>query len=138
MLTGENLRGLQHEAERMTYERARAEAMGFRFSDIAVYPAVGTVQLTATLTCVCGRKQRFASSFLINEGPPIAMQLDFIHQRINVARGMQRIGAFTRDHLLQDGYTPEQCDEIEERGRRFDEECRAAVGTSRHPYYRGV
>jgi len=127
-----DLDALKAEASRMTYERARAEAMGFRFEDIDVKRAHGVgVQLTGTLICVCGRRERFSEGFVFDDGRVhVWDMMRYLLERMNIARAMGRAGAFTREHLLQDGYTPEQVDEIESKGRRFDQECRERLWSS--------
>lgn len=117
-------------ANRMTYHRAKAEAMGFKFDRIEVRGAqqgasdslYGDIELRAVFTCICGRQEQFRS--LLHTSMPGA----FLRQKMNVAAELWRLGSFSRGHLLSDGYTPEQCDEIEAKGKQFDEECRQELG----------
>lgn len=113
-------------ANKMTYERARAEAMGFHFTRIEVRPMAGilgngALMLRAVFTCVCGRQETFTSTF------PEDTPTGYLIEHADVARELRRAGSFSRDHLLSDGYTPEQIDEIERKGEDFDEQCRQAL-----------
>ncbi len=105
-------------ANRMTYHRAKAEAMGFKFDRIEIKELFGaSLEVRANFTCICGRQESF-TQIVSSELPS-----HILRQRLNVASELWRVGSFSRRHLLEDGYTSEQCDLIEARGRAFDDEC---------------
>lgn len=109
-------------AKRMTYHRARAEAMGFEFKHITVDPSNGDlVQLRCVFSCICGLREEFINVF------PTSMPDSLLREFTDVAGSLSRHGSFSRAHLVADGYTLEQVEEIEAKGKAFDDECRAAL-----------
>jgi len=112
-------------ANRMTYHRAKAEAMGFEFRHIGIekspWDGGETVHLRCVFVCICGRIEEFSNAVPANLNDCI------LPAWTNVARQLWEIGSFSRDHLIADGYTEEQVDEIEAKGNAFDAECRAVL-----------
>lgn len=104
-------------ANRVTYSRAKAEAMGFEFGHVRVEddPLRGGTRLVVNFACVCGRVE-----FYIGDYHPATLSPD----EWDVAKELWDFGAFSREHLIKDGYTPEQCDEFERKAQEFDERSR--------------
>lgn len=95
-----------------SYELARAQFMGWTFSIPTVEESLlgaGFI-LRCNFTCVCGRQEVF----------------QYVHydiralQHCDPVRELTRLGSFSRDHLLEDGYTEAQVREIERKGEEFD------------------
>lgn len=112
-------------ANRMTYHRAKAEAMGFEFRHIGIdkspWDGGKTVVLRCVFVCLCGRIEEFSKAV------PASLNACLLPEWTNVARQLWEIGSFSRSHLIADGYTEEQVDEIEAKGKAFDDECRVAL-----------
>lgn len=107
-------------ANAMTHDRRRAEAMGWRFTDIRVednWEGDG-VMLDCRFTCVCGTPEAFRQVY------PYAVVMDahpaVAEQMFDVALLLRRAGSFSRAHLLADGYTEAQVAEFERKGAEFD------------------
>ena len=104
-------------ANSKTPSRLRAEAMGFTFSPVdVIYDSLwGETKIRGRFQCVCGRTEAY--DFIVD--------LHFLdqmlwHRELDVARRLQSLGSFSRPHLLEDGYTEEQVEEIERRGADWD------------------
>lgn len=94
-----------------SYALARAQYMGWTFSIPTVnkYCDLG-YRLRVEFTCVCGRREVFQH---------IAMDTRAL-RHVDVIRCLTEGGSFSRDHLLEDGYTEEQVRDIERKGEEFD------------------
>lgn len=112
-------------ANRMTYHRAKAEAMGFQFRHIGIdkspWDGGETMVLRCVFACVCGRVEEFSSNL------PAFLNDCVFPEWTNVARQLWESGSFSRDHLIADGYSEEQIDEIEAKGKAFDDESPTAL-----------
>jgi hypothetical protein len=104
-----------------TFERRRAEAMGFIFSNIEVQDlGGGALVLRGDFTCVCGTPERF--SFAIDEMHLLQAGTQALaHQLLNPAWHLQRYSSFSLRHLLGDGYSKEAAEEIVRKGRGYKE-----------------
>lgn len=106
-------------AARPSYERARAEAMGFTFGEVAFDPGgpLRGVDVRVPFRCVCGTQEMFRQMVDV-------AQLDhwITHQpeKLDFAAELRRIGSFDRDHLLADRYAPAEVDRIVALGEAFD------------------
>jgi hypothetical protein len=98
-------------AWRMTPDRVRAEAMGFQLSEAVVTWADDALVLHGQMRCVCGRHETFAFRILIDPAT------------LDPARLLRERGAFSQEHLVADGYTPDQVAEILQRGAAHDLAC---------------
>lgn len=103
-------------ANRVTYHRAKAEAMGFKFERVTLRDdfSVAGVRLDAPFSCVCGRRERLVS--ILRPTMPKSVLTDLL----DPVATLWGVGAFSREHLLADGYTSEQIDEFERRAAEFD------------------
>ncbi len=105
---------------RNTWHRRRMEAMGFKFQSIkAEYTASG-VFIQADFLCVCGQHERLGVCISGKELLYGAVGLER-HPRLDPALMLHDSGSFSRDHLVADGYTETQIQEILKRGEDFDE-----------------
>jgi hypothetical protein len=75
------------------------------------------MRVRGRFVCVCGRREQiqgiFAKDLLEHEE-----LVEHVAQEYNIYRMLQRAGSMSRDHLLKDGYTPEQIDDMEARYQR--------------------
>lgn len=105
-------------ANAMTYYRARAMAQGFKFSPIVIEEArfnPGEYVLRGDFECVCGRLERF--QFMLSDEMPE----DYLRNELDIVRWLTlKTKSFSREHLLDDGYTEDQVLDIERRGEAFD------------------
>lgn len=95
-------------ANRSTFHRRRAEAMGFRFDNIDVSGFGDWLRLTADFTCVCGTPERFQQA--IDE--MALMRVQDAEYVLDPARLIDAAGSFSRQHLIDDGFSPEAVDRI--------------------------
>jgi hypothetical protein len=100
-------------ANRLTYSRAKAEAMGFEFGHVRVQddPLRGGIRLIVHFACVCGRVEYYIGDYHAATVSPDGW---------DVAKELWDFGSFSREHLLKDGYSSEQCDEFERKAEEFD------------------
>lgn len=124
---------MQEIARRPTRERRRAEAMGWTFERIEVVEGVsGCPVLHGRFTCACGAPEGFSFTILPPElDAPRHIIEDYL---LDVGARLRCYGSFSREHLLDDGFTEAQVAEFERRGAAFDAanpepSCPAAVFT---------
>ena len=100
-------------ANEMTPARRRAEHMGWQFTRIEVAYAArfDAPVIYCYFKCVCGAEEGFND---------ILDDSKFDHRVLDVAARLANMGAFSRKHLLEDGYTAEQITEFERKGAEFD------------------
>lgn len=106
-------------ANESTFERRRAEAMGFVFHKIEVVasPYGSGYLLGGNFRCVCGTEESFR--FAIDEALLLSSQLPL--ELLDSAWHLRRAGSFSKQHLLADGYSPEAVDEIIRKGLEYRE-----------------
>jgi len=102
-----------------TYERRRAEAMGFEFSPVDVLWVGNGYQVSGSFICICGRQECY--TFRVSE-IEVTLALADPVEVINPARRLAEGGSFSREHLLADGYDEETVDYILAKGEEFDAE----------------
>lgn len=95
-------------AWRLTPDRQRAEAMGFRLQQADVYITEVGIELRGVLRCVCGRDEHYV--FRVQIDPAV----------LDPARLLNERGAFSREHLVEDGYSAAEIDEILAKGAAYD------------------
>ena len=100
-------------ANRSTFSRRRAEAMGFTFDRIEVDEFLGVYSVSCYFTCVCGKPERFVH--LLNEG------LHLLERELDVAARIEAHGSFSRSHLINDGFSAADVDEILRKRREYTE-----------------
>lgn len=105
---------LQSYVNRPTRTRARMERAGFRFVDPVRVEAdwvnEGGVAVRGSFHCVCGTLEQFR--FIVApEALRDVVNWDYI-DALDPARALWRFGSFDKEHLLADGYTEQQADEI--------------------------
>lgn len=112
-------------ANRPTPAKLRVEAMGWKFGPVQVgddirsdtrYVGGPYVGVRGVFTCLCGKKEFFSATFCCEEledEKTAAMLLD-------VYAALERGGSFSKQHLIDDGYTPEQVAEILRKGEEYD------------------
>lgn len=108
-------------ANRMTYSRAKAEVLGFRLHRVMLADEQSdgfSFRQRVDFECVCGRREHFAGR-RYTRFPHDVAQMD-------IAAEIWKFGSFSRDHLIADGFTPEQCDEFERKAIEFDRTYRNA------------
>lgn len=98
-------------ANNLTYERRRAEHMGFKFSAVELVPTLYGWRMAGSFTCICGREEYYRIA--VPEDPKGQYDLD-------PALWLRGYGSFDRKHLLADGYSEEEVSRIEGLGREFD------------------
>lgn len=111
-----SLKRIEVIANKPTYERRRAEAMGFAFYSIEAHRLddhPGEVFLRGMFTCACGKTEVYCFSF---------SEFEFLIKDLDVAWRLRNFGSFGEKHLLKDGYTQEQVDAILRKGEEFDRE----------------
>lgn len=126
-----SIEGLEEAANAPTLERRRAEAMGFEFGDAVVVELrdEGCFVVRGTFKCVCGKHESY--SFMFDRLRVMCSQdKDCIARLVSPAHMLRSHGSFSRQHLLNDGYTPERVDEIIRKGEEFD---RAEARVHSHP-----
>jgi len=115
MITTEQL---IHLANRRTPHREAFEAMGFRFLSIEVQHSVhfDSPVLRAMFECVCGKVealQDVLDPWMLKQCP-----LDRLARELDIARRLiEDFGSTSPKHLREDGYTEEQIEEIQRKGR---------------------
>jgi len=117
-VSGRDLVELQSLANASTHARRRAEAMGWQFGpvDVALGAIPDTLTLRGTFTCRCGRPEWYSLVVSLSAMRRASAPRD----ELDVAAKLQALGSFSREHLLADGFTPEQVDEVERLGWQFD------------------
>lgn len=112
-------------ASRPSYEKARAEAMGFVFGQVHVdHYADKGVRIKVDFKCVCGTAERYQEIISalglerIGRFPP---------EHFDYAAKLRKLGSFDRGHLLNDGYAPAEVDRILALGEAFDESAKRAL-----------
>lgn len=99
-------------ANRSTFHRRRAEAMGWTFDNLEVLESpndFGVLQ-RGDFTCVCGTKERFArfvDDFFLEDAPARLVEEEF-----DIAHQLYKFGSFSRKHLEKDGFDPEFIDRV--------------------------
>lgn len=127
-------------ANRPTFERRRAEAMGWTFYDIRVTRGNTSwhdqYALRGAFTCVCGAREQFqriideAHLFMAHNSDSV------IAEEFDPALWLRRMGSFSRKHLLADGYTEDAVAEIERKAIEFD--AAHGITTGPRPVLRSV
>lgn len=127
---------MELDRESPTYRRATNA--GWTFSDVTVDPeprigpekniVLDTVRIEGEFQCVCGRREKY--SVRINK---CVLEHEFSVRdgKLDIALWLSYHGSFSREHLLEDGYTEEQIRSIE---AKFDEPL-ADEARSSHVYY---
>lgn len=95
-------------SRQQTPNRARCEAMGFLLESSEVRWTGDALQLHGRFKCVCGRYENF--NFRIEIDPAA----------LDPARLLREYGAFSHEHLEQDGYTPVEINNILSLGEAYD------------------
>ena len=95
-------------AMRITNDRARCEAMGFTLTDCKVKWENDALVMQGTFNCVCGKPEHFNFTIAIDEAA------------LDPARLLREYGAFSRDHLLVDGFTEDEMNDIIAKGVAYD------------------
>jgi len=114
------LASLRTLANSTSLHRRRAEAMGFKFTEIDVHERPdGMVYMTAVFTCVCGKPEMLQRVFSPAELDGFAGSLA---QIFDPAAEAYRLGSFSRGHLEADGFAPADIERILAAGERFDHE----------------
>ena len=94
-----------------TYDRQRAEAMGFQFEPATIRSHYRNMDLLRMdFRCVCGTRE-----ILEMPVPPLPTP-----QTLDLVRYLRVGGSFSREHLLRDGYSSEQIYEFERKAAEFD------------------
>lgn len=127
---------LAAEAKRLaalpSYERARAEAMGFKFGELRVRAAgFGGIAIEQDFRCVCGRHETFAQHLMDEQ--TLSSRVRRMPESFDIAAEIRRFGSFDREHLLRDGYKPAEVDRIVALGEAFDESAAHALDARRVP-----
>jgi hypothetical protein len=101
-----NLDEYRRLANRSTFHRRKAEAMGWTFRDIDVmlHPRFDGVLLKCDFICVCGTLERFQA---IIDGMQLTTKFDAAAYLFDPARHLFDNGSFSREHLIADGFDPE-------------------------------
>lgn len=112
-------------ANESTRDRRRAEAMGFVFGPARVectdYGGLdGHVVLRGAFSCVCGQLEAY--QFVATQYELEQATTALLRDMFDPALRLRHFGSFSREHLLEDGYSEAQVDEILRRGDEFDKE----------------
>lgn len=93
------------------------EAIGFKMIKVGVrrHPGTDGWVVFGCFECVCGKHEFFA--FAVEREIELAIAPD---ELCDPAQMLRRHGSFDRQHLVADGYSEAQVDQILERGRAFD------------------
>jgi hypothetical protein len=98
----------------------RATAAGFTFGELRImsddvsFLAMG-LRYTLDFTCVCGRRETFMQALTPMELSESAVHHPYVNGKvIDAVLALEHHGSFSREHLREDGYTPEQIDRIRE------------------------
>lgn len=106
-------------AQRSTHHRQRAEAMGFTFDTIRLNENdPGILVMRVEFNCVCGTPEELCLAATFHELAHLS-SLDQ-HPMADPARELHRLGSFSKEHLLADGFTPADVDRIIQKGVDFD------------------
>ena len=99
--------------------RRKAEAMGFTFSPVELsWSGVADVLLcTLNFLCVCGTHEVFQKRIFTS--PLESLRVTPLRFD-DLVDDLWAAGAFSREHLVADGYSPEAIDAIIAKGERFD------------------
>lgn len=114
VVSDEEWRGSVERAVRAAFERSKyrraAEAAGFVFDPPTVEFSAYLMVMCARgrFTCVCGRVEAYRIAI---DGFALELAISPDHV-LDPARRLHELGSFSRQHLLADGYTPAQVDEI--------------------------
>ncbi len=107
-------------ANRSTFHRRRAEAMGWTFRDVDLVMSPNDFGLILKLDfmCVCGRLERFHTAIdeLVVRNSLVARET-----LIDPVRQLYEHGSFSRKHLLEDGFDPEFIDKVLKIEREYRE-----------------
>lgn len=100
-------------ANRSTFHRRRAEAMGWTFRDIQVIenPHDFGYLLRGLFTCVCGRTESFvrAIDYIVVHH---SNDLRIVDDAFDTVKGIEQFGSFSRKHLEEDGFEPDFIDRV--------------------------
>lgn len=117
-------------ANSSTLWRRRAEAMGFSFGQVEVMLHPGrfeSVIIRGSFKCVCGSTEWY--SFAVDTIFEMMRDMGAAVALFDPAARLAKFGSFSRKHLLSDGYTESQVDEIIRKGEEFDRaEARVPAG----------
>ena len=94
---------LQAIIDAQTPAKAYAAALGFKYKGATAKLKDGTIVITGSFDCVCGKAENF-----VFEVP--AWILDPAHL-------LRASGAFSREHLVEDGYSPADIETILSRAK---------------------
>ncbi len=119
MAWGRSLKELEAIANTPSRERRRAEAMGFKFGhcQVVVDPSAFGYRIGGRFTCACGNEEFYN---IVIDKLLVEADMRVLEQAIDPARNLRALGSFGRKHLLADGYTPEQVDEMMAKADAFD------------------
>lgn len=102
-----------------SYWKLRAEAMGFEFGPPRIMERAGAIPgLRAELDfwCVCGKAEMFTQFFLKEQIDQRGSMPDSYEVLTNKHQ------AFSRSHLIDDGFAPNVVEDILAKGRAFDQQ----------------
>ncbi len=116
-----NLDELRVYANRSTFHRRKAEAMGWTFRDVDVAYSLndfGGIVLKCDFMCVCKRMECFQT--VIDE---LAITHSLVAREVLIdpVRQLFNHGSFSRKHLLEDGFDPEFIESVLKIEREYKE-----------------
>jgi hypothetical protein len=103
----------------MSRDIKRAEAMGFVFGrpELVDDPNNFGLLVRGTFSCICGRREQYSFAIASFDFQRSAAELA---QVLDVGRMLRNAGSFSRKHLLTDGYTEAQVDDMLAKADAFD------------------
>lgn len=99
---------LQKVVDLETHAKARAAAMGFIYRGSTINLVGSTIIINGRFDCVCGKTETY--NFKID-----------LSSVLDPAALLDAHGAFSAEHLTEDGYTIEEIEDILNKGKQFDE-----------------
>jgi hypothetical protein len=89
----------------------RFYGMGFKLGRVDIGNDYGCIRVRAEFICVCGQREAFSVSMSAEMArDPWAPSF-----MLNFYEALDKNGSMSRKHLLEDGYTPEEVDDMERR-----------------------
>src|SRR6185369_13784786 len=99
----------------------RAQAMGFKLGPVSMdyWEGYGDYAMRGVFTCVCGRQEQYL--FVLENALRVTeLPQEFLIDLCDPALRLHNSGSFSRAHLLEDGYTEAQVQEIIAKGTVYD------------------
>lgn len=96
--------------------------MGWIFRRVSVEYDIGydAVAMHCGFRCACGEYEALRQAygqFELHDATP-----EMLERMFDPAAVLRKLGSFSREHLLADGYTEAQVAEFARKGREFDEQ----------------